>query len=332
MSKIRSTPPIVEVVHHAAVEPVEPVEPDEVRVSVSVGPCGELVALWSAAADLDALHGKTIGPGGAVFPDSRTSRPVAVRVTAHWPDPVQLTRVGGLTTTFPTAHPLPDGAVLVVGSRARHTDDGGERNAIAYDPDGQVRASATLGDGIEHVFTTRGGDVWVGYFDEGVYGNFGWGEDAAPMGAAGLVRFGPDLQPAWHFPYDTAWDAISDCYALNVTDDAVWSCYYTGFPVVRIQDGQVSGWHNEIAGAHALVVAGQQVGLFGGYDARDRLAVGVIDGDLVRITGRYRVALPGGSPLPAGAQTIGRGHELHVITAGDWYCLDLTEAPARARN
>jgi hypothetical protein len=45
---------------------------------------------------------------------------------------------------------------------------------------------------------------------------------------------------------------------------------------VRIRDGGVTGWHNDIKGASALAVAGS------------------------------RVALPGGEPIPAGTQIIGR--------------------------
>ena len=34
------------------------------------------------------------------------------------------------------------------------------------------------------------GRIWVSYADEGVYGNFGWGQPGPPpVGAAGLVCF-----------------------------------------------------------------------------------------------------------------------------------------------
>lgn len=80
-----------------------------------------------------------------------------------------------------------------------------------------------LGDGIGHVLATSTGQVWVGYFDEGIYGNYGWGrtDSEEPVGAYGIVRFSPDLEPDWHYPKYTGvgpWDAISDCYALNVDD------------------------------------------------------------------------------------------------------------------
>jgi hypothetical protein len=68
------------------------------------------------------------------------------------------------------------------------------------------------------------------------------------------------LQPVWHFPPKGA-TSISDCYALNVTDDEVWTCYYAGFPVVRVRDGLLTAWRNEEQGPHALAVAGTRVAL-----------------------------------------------------------------------
>jgi hypothetical protein len=90
--------------------------------------------------------------------------------------------------------------------------------------------------------------------------SYGWGQAGTqePIGAYGVVRFSPGLEPAWHYPRYTEvgpWDAISDCYALNVDDSCTWACYYTDFPVVRIREGTVTGWHNDIKGARALALS-----------------------------------------------------------------------------
>ena len=46
-------------------------------------------------------------------------------------------------------------------------------NAVLYDADGQVVSEHVLGDGIGHALADSAGQVWVGYFDEGIYGNYG---------------------------------------------------------------------------------------------------------------------------------------------------------------
>jgi hypothetical protein len=58
-----------------------------------------------------------------------------------------------------------------------------------------------------------------------------------------MISFMISVVPDWHYPKYTEvgpWDAISDCYALNVDDTSAWACYYSDFPVVRIRDGVVT--------------------------------------------------------------------------------------------
>ena len=240
-----------------------------------------------------------------------------------------VTRITDLALAYVTVQPMPGGRFLVAGARCRWRPDGPDRNAVLYDSDGQAVSEHVLGDGIAHVLATSAGQVWAGYFDEGIYGNYGWGraDSEEPVGAYGIVRFSPDLEAAWHYPTYTevgSWDAISDCYALNVDDRSTWACYDSDFPVVRIRDGAVTGWHNDIKGAGALAVAGSRVALFGGYGPdHDRLAVTELDTGRARPDGEYRVVLPDGEPLAPGTQGTGRGSRLHFLADGGWYQLDV---------
>lgn len=280
-------------VHHADLEPAAP---GDVLVSVSLSPFGDLLALWADPEGADALRSRSVRRGGS-FANTRTARPVPVRITLY--DTLFL-ELPAFELAFPTVHLMPGDTVLAVGARARSH----RHNAVHYAADGTTIATGALGDAVQHVATTRRGDVWVGYFDE--------------SDLAGVRRFGPDLQPAWRMD-----DDIVDCYALNVTDHAVWTCYYTDFPVVRVENDRVTSWRNPVAGARALTVAGKRVGLFGGYgDDHDRLALGTLyDGEL-HVDGEYSVRLPDGSPLPAEATATGRGHELHVVVGNSWYRLE----------
>ena len=98
---------------------------------------------------------------------------------------------------------------------------------------------------------------------------------------------------------------------------------------MRIRDGAVTGWHNDIQGASALAVAGSRVALFGGYGAdHDRLALTELSADRAQPAGQYRVVLPDGEPLPAGIQVTGRGSRLHFLTGTSWYQLDMDDIPA----
>ena len=187
----------------------------------------------------------TISAAGASFPDPGAARPVAARITVHTPELAAVTRIADLALAHITVQPMPGGRFLVAGARCRWRPDGPDRNAVTYDSDGQVVSEHVLGDGIAHVLATSTGQVWVGYFDEGIYGNYGWGraDSQEPIGAYGIVRFSPGLEPAWHYPKYTEvgpWDAVSDCYALNVDDTSTWACYDSDFPVVRIRDGAVT--------------------------------------------------------------------------------------------
>ena len=231
------------------------------------------------------MTSRTVSAGGASFPDPGATRPVTARITVHAPGLAAMTRIPELALAHITVQPMPGGRFLVAGARCRWRRDGPDRNAVLYNADGQVVSEHVLGDGIEHVLATSTGQVWAGYFDEGIYGNYGWGraDSQEPVGAYGIVRFSPGLEPAWHYPQYTEvgpWDAIGDCYALNVDDTCIWACYYSDFPVVRIRDDIVTGWHNDTGGARALAAAGSRVALCGGYGPDyDRLALTELGAD-----------------------------------------------------
>ena len=322
--------PVLRVRHHGVIGGRD----GDVLVCASVGPAGEVVAVWTTPEGLGAVTSTTVSAAGACFPDPAAARPVQARITVHTPELAAVTRIADLALAHITVQPIPGGMFLVAGARCRWRRDGPDRNGVLYDADGQVVCERVLGDDIGHVLATSDGHVWVGYFDEGIYGNYGWGQADTdePAGACGIVRFSPDLAPVWHYPRYTEvgpCDAVSDCYALNVAGMCAWVCYYSDFPVVRICDDAVTGWHNDIRGASALAVAGSHVALFGGYGPDyDRLALTELGADRARPAGRYRVVLSDGTPLPAGTAVIGRGSRLHFLTGTSWYQLDMDDIPA----
>lgn len=153
-----------------------------------------------------------------------------------------------------TSHiqPLGDGWLLGEG-----------RGGLAriFDREGsKLRDTINLGDAIEDVQTTSSGQIWVGYFDEGVYGG--------GIGQSGLVCFDAhgsavfrysDFVTEYNLPY------IDDCYALNVCDDAVWVCYYSDFPLVCLRDFRMDRVWEKFGATKAFAVRGQQFVRFPAY-------------------------------------------------------------------
>ena len=129
----------------------------------------------------------------------------------------------------------PDGRVLLVGARCSFRAEGDyDLNGIVIDPLSGRSTRMLLGDGIRGVQVDDLGRIWVSYFDEGIFGNFGWGDPgSAPVGLAGLVCFSDSGEKIWEYPYQTH-DPISDCYALNVSGSQAAIFFYTDFPVCRI--------------------------------------------------------------------------------------------------
>jgi hypothetical protein len=223
--------------------------------------------------------------------------------------------------------PLPDDEVLIVDARAELRRDGTyDLNGRVFGPDGALRREFLLGDGVEDVQTSARRDIWVSYFDEGVYGNLGWGETGgpAPIGAPGLIRWRSNGEVSWKFEPADPDHPIDDCYALNVADDATWACYYSEFPLVRVAlDGTVAMWTTPVRGARAVAIAGETAVFFGGYrDDRQRcMLVAVGDGELTERK-QLQLSRKSGEPLLA-SRVVGRGSSLHLFDGPDRYRLDV---------
>ena len=315
----------------ATLEPSGRLVPPDVGfeiVRASVAQSGEMIALWARSMDISAFESSTTQPGWAVFPDSRTPTSTGAVVTLHGLQNGIATQITDLPVAHPLVQLLPQRGVLVVGARCQWTDAGAEHNALVYDDHGRLLIQGTLGDGIEHLRTTPSGQIWVGYSDEGVYGNYGWGppNGPIPVGAPGIVSFTSDLERSWGFPSgDTSsCSIVDDCYALNADGETIWACYYHDFPVVRIRDGVVRAWTNEVRGATALAVSSDQVWLAGGYGPeRDQLVTGTLRRDRLQVQATKRIVLPDESELPPGAAITGVGSRLHVVHGQDWFILDV---------
>jgi hypothetical protein len=179
-----------------------------------------------------------------------------------------------------------------------------------------------VGDGIEHVQTTRRGQVWTGYFDEGIFGNFGWRD---PIGAKGLLCWSSHGKRLYEFHPPAGANPMADCYALNVVSEtAVWTCYYTDFPLVRIEDMRdASCWQGAPPGTSAFAVFGDRVLFRGGYDARSELVLcRLLEDGAMAVERRLKPTGPDGSELGE-ARATGRGPFLYFFVGPSMLRIDV---------
>jgi hypothetical protein len=97
---------------------------------------------------------------------------------------------------------------------------------------GRFLRSVNLGDGIADVQATPDGEIWVSYFDEGVFGDGIGRYGAICFDAHGDLRFNYG-----EYAKHEGLPLISDCYAMNVSASGdVWLNYYTDFPLVHLRN------------------------------------------------------------------------------------------------
>lgn len=254
--------------------------------------------------------------------------------------------------SFPKVQRFADGRWLMVEARTSDIVP----NAFVFGPDGSFSHSFYVGDGIETVLVDRSDRIWVGYFDEGI---FGGGE---PISLPRRLRFGPqglvrvDGHGVMEFGFNdavfgrnpsdteepepldlstlTAEEAnalysdprytrqIGDIYALTIDDeDRIWLCPYSGFYVASIDNDIVDFVLDSApsAGASAMCVGPNHFVFFGGYD-RDCM-VTVVE----RASQRLRLIQlrdQKGAPLPLQLVAT-RGGTVIAIADDRLYRLDL---------
>lgn len=235
-----------------------------------------------------------------------------------------------LETPFPQFDRFGDGRWLVVASRTRE-----EPNARVLTSEGTLLYRVMLGDGIEHVAIDADDRIWVGWFDEGMFGNDDWrvpGQEWPPS-SNGVACFADDgnLLPLPLWP--TGAGIIADCYALNVTGAGAWVCPYTDFPLVRFVPGEQSRWwRSDIAGPTAVAIDGDHAVLAGGYtkDANRLALVALIgngEGEHASVLATWELPLRRLPPSENSGAPVwdhpnfltGRGDTLHLVDDGVWY-------------
>lgn len=225
------------------------------------------------------------------------------------------TWLGPVSARFPRLCSLPDGGFVVADARSRD-DDGQVR---VFDALGRPSWAFRVGDGIEHLLTDEAGDLWIGYFDEGVFGD--------PLSAPGARRWSSTGTALWEYRPPAGGDLIADCYALNVGRAGAWVYPYTGFPLVEIRkDGSLRARTTEVNGAAGVAVHEGRVAFLGGYrGARDLLTFARLTDTSVETTRTALLTRPDGTGPARRRRVVSRGSRLYVQEEpyAEWFVFDV---------
>ncbi|WP_431203332.1 hypothetical protein ACQ86E_31905 [Bradyrhizobium betae] len=247
------------------------------------------------------------------FPRARMDGPKRFRLLRESNGSVQTIDLPPLDLAFPKVDMFPDGRLLLAATRCNwRAETDYDLNGIIFDPHTGQANRILLGDGISDLQIDDRGRIWIAYFDEGVFGNYGWGHPGpAPVGQAGLLCFSAIGDKIWAFPND-AGPAIYDCYALNVTGAEAAIVSYPDFPICRIDaEFQLTSKRTKLRGCHAFAMSEAEILFSGQYDDPPDVAyIGRLDREGMILVGRARLLMPNGSARPHG-RLQGRGKHLY---------------------
>ena len=174
---------------------------------------------------------------------------------------------------------------LLLGARCAYRENGPDQNAWIVSRDGAVLSRFCLGDGIQDCVVKKDGTIITSYFDEGVFGNYGWDE---PLGACGLIAWTSEGTPLWKNENYS----IYDCYAISLDEEEnLWFYYYDEFRLVRtnFKEDFVFELPIEGSGAFSVAPSGNTFLFQGGYQQRDKFYFLTAHGDHL---GKKQEAIP----------------------------------------
>ncbi len=296
-------------------------------VSASISTDGQGIFLFVEKALAAKVLGKFKNVGGATFPDTKMKSGAAFKLIVVGHETSRVIDIPPLDITYPLCDLFCDGRVLLAGARCQwRGPDDFDKNGVIFDPKTGATKRLLLGDGISDLGVDSNDRIWVSYFDEGVFGNFGWSHPGPQgPGAGGLVCFDANGQELWAFNGPENPDFIDDCYALNVQRHELWAYYYSDFKMCRL-DGQfepVRFPSVPISGSKAFAVCSE--GFL--FSKQYRETAGTFhflqrEGNQMRQGRKLRGVLPNGTKFE-NSSMIGTGSCMHVLNDMGWFRTDL---------
>lgn len=315
---LRERADLVEQAVVADLTPVRSVEIDGHVISMAAGPSDELVIVsspvpWTYRPTEEARH----------LMDS--SWPATAHVIS--PDSEMVIPTPGLRSPHRHVQPLPDGQWIVVGLRTHPRGVDPEPNAFVLSDRGEIEHAFVIGDCVDAMKTTADGQIWVGYGDEGVFGDSHFGEES------GLARWNALGEREWsfgqHADEQIKWGWVS---AINVCERDIW----VGGRVCVDHDDKISvrqGRPTRPTYSWISAVDGQWTALVGSSVRRnqDLIFLNHPDVDPNVLEKPILVKPPGRSLMPTDALVDVHGGTIHYLVDQAWFSIDIpTLVSARA--
>lgn len=263
------------------------------------------------------------GPDSPSFPSTKMPFERKFKLVIKTDDYEKEVDLGNLSFTFPLFDVFNDGRIVIVASRCewRGANDF-DLNGIIFDPKTGKTTKFLAGDGIQSLAVDNSNCIFISYFDEGVFGNFGWNSPGPQgLGAGGLNCFNDKGEILWQFnKHAIDGEFISDCYAMNVSESAAHIFYYTDFSLCKVDsDFTRTYWKTKLSGCHFFAVDDESILFSGQYDdeASRFYFSSKLDGKLSEpILVEANIE---NSNFNKTGQTVGRGGTIHHFNEDGWF-------------
>ncbi len=264
--------------------------------------------------------------GIGIFPKSRAPSDLTFSLVVQSGAGAETISLPAMNITFPYVDLFSDGGCVLVGARSSwRSKNDFDLNGALIERGAKTAKRVCFGGGIKDVGIDGTDRIWISYFDEGVFGNFGWSHPGPTgLGAGGINCFDRTGDLLWQHNREDTTEHIDDCYAMNVSLLGVWFYFYTAFKVARVaEDFSVEYYDTPISGSESFVTDGHRFVFSSQYGEPVTTfhATNLYKGKLVH---RRKLSLS----LPAGINAgqikmTAHGDKLHVFTDKHWIVYDL---------
>lgn len=255
----------------------------------------KLISFSIGSDDAVYFHFERDDPDTCDTAESETSPDVTLRViimSVDWTSGevihTECFDLGKQGANFHYCQPLGED-LLLLGARSQYYGNGrGEENALLITKKGELIRKFCLGDGIGKCLVNDKREIITAYFDEGVFGNYGWNINNT-LGSAGLVVWNEFGQKIW----ENSRFQICDCYAMTVDlTGTIWFSYYSeNHKIIQTDRKKATIFTINDIGIISILINRDQTGILtdGGYSKYSDLVWHVSDHE--KIINSKRVVL-----------------------------------------